>query len=146
MERYIEFITNHWMLFIALLVVTYLLIQELFDNVFKRYKSITPTAAVAQLNTTETVIIDVSETKDYNKGHITDAISIPSAKLDKSLGSLEKYKDSPILVLCQTGARSAPACKQLHKLGFHQVINVIGGVQAWEDQKLPVDRSGKKAK
>lgn len=143
MERYIEFITNHWMLFIALLVVTYLLIQELFDNVFKRYKSLAPTEAVTQLNTTETIIIDVSETKDYRKGHITDAINIPSAKLDKSLGPIEKYKDSPILVLCQTGARSAPACKQLYKLGYRQVINLIGGLQAWEDQKLPIDRSGK---
>jgi rhodanese-related sulfurtransferase len=143
MERYIEFITNHWMLFIALLVVTYLLIQELFDNVFKRYKSLAPIEAVTQLNTTETVIIDVSETKDYRKGHITDAINIPSAKLDKGMGPIEKYKDSPILVLCQTGARSAPACKQLYKSGFHQVINLIGGLQAWEDQKLPIDRSGK---
>ena len=84
MERYIEFITNHWMLFIAFLVVSYLLIQELIDNVFKRYKSITPAAAVSQINNTETVIIDVSEAKEYGKGHINDAINVPSAKLDKT--------------------------------------------------------------
>lgn len=143
MERYIEFITNHWMLFIAFLVVTYLLIQELFDNVFKRYQSITPTQAVAQINSADTVIIDVCEPKEFRKLHINDAINVSSDKLDSQLGMLEKYKNSPMLVTCQTGAKSAPSCKKLYKLGFHQVINLIGGVQAWDDQKLPVIRSGK---
>ena len=49
-----------------------------------------------------------------------------------------------MIVPCQTGARSAPACKKLYKLGFHNVINLIGGMQAWEDQKLPINRSDKK--
>lgn len=144
MERNIEFITNHWMLCIAFVVVSYLLVQELFDNVFKHYKAINSTQAVAQLNNIETIILDVSETKDFNKGHITDSINLPWAKLEKDISPLEKYKDMPMLVLCQTGARSAPACKQLYKKGFYQIINLSGGIQAWEDQKLPVDRTKSK--
>ena len=144
MERYIEFITNHWMLFVALVVVTYLLIQELLDNVFKRFKAISPLMAVAQMNNSETFILDVSEPQEYRKGHIEDATNIPMAKLENKLGTLEKNKNMPMIVTCQTGARSAPACKKLYKLGFHNVINLIGGMQAWEDQKLPINRSDKK--
>lgn len=141
MARLIEFITNHWMLCVAFVVVAYLLIQELIDNVFNRYNAITPIAAVVQMNNTETVIIDVSEANEYKKGHINEAINVPMSKLDQKLGMLEKYKNTPMLVNCHTGAKSAPACKKLYKLGFKQVTNLIGGIQAWEDQKLPINRS-----
>lgn len=143
MERYIEFITNHWMLCTALVVVAYLLIQELFDNVLKRYQAITPTEAVHQINTCETVLLDVSEAKEFHQGHVDTAINIPSTKLETKLGELEKYKNTPMIIICHTGAMSAPACKKLYKLGFHRVINLIGGIKAWEEQKLPLNRAGK---
>ena len=64
------------------------------------------------------------------KEHIENAMNIPLAKLEANLGQLEPFKEKSLLVFCQTGAQSAQACKKLHKLGFHQVINLIGGLKA----------------
>ncbi|MGR9072656.1 MAG: rhodanese-like domain-containing protein [Gammaproteobacteria bacterium] len=143
MDRIIEFITNHWMLFVALAVVTFLLLQELIGSLTQKFKSISAIVAVTQMNKEETFIIDVSEQHEYGKGHIEGAINIPFAKLNEDLGKLEKYKNSPVIVTCQTGTRSTPACKTLTKSGFTQVYNLIGGMQSWEENRLPIRKSGK---
>jgi len=141
MERVIEFIGNHWMLSIAFVVVLYLVVQELLDNVFKRFQSMTPIAAVMHMNETETTILDVSQATDHKKEHLENAMNIPLSKLETSLGQLEPFKEKPLLIFCQTGAQSPQACKKLYKLGFHQVINLVGGLKAWDEQHLPTTKS-----
>jgi rhodanese-related sulfurtransferase len=44
-------------------------------------------------------------------------------------------------VVCHTGTRSAPACSTLHKLGFENVFLMTGGMQSWEENKLPIVKS-----
>ncbi len=144
MERYLEFILNHYILSLALAVVTYLLIQELFDTAFKRFSSISPLMAVAKMNDSETVIIDVREAPDFVQTHIESAINSPLSKLAEQLPKLDAYKKTPVLVACETGTRSASAAKMLTKAGFEQVFVIIGGMQAWEnDYKLPVKANRK---
>lgn len=84
------------------------------------------------------VILDVREPHEFNKSHIEEAQNIPLGKLEERLSALEKYKQQPIIVTCQTGARSVSACKTLTKAGFSQVFNMLGGMQSWEDNKLPI--------
>lgn len=95
------------------------------------------------MNDDKTVIMDVREPNEYAKSHIENAINIPLGKLEEKLPSLEKHKTHPIIVTCQTGARSVPACKTLTKAGFTQVFNMQGGMQSWEDNKLPIKNSNK---
>ncbi|MEN8261126.1 MAG: rhodanese-like domain-containing protein, partial [Pseudomonadota bacterium] len=75
MDRYIEFVTNHWILFIALIVVITLLVQDLLENAFQKTKLLSPTQAVAEMNNDETVVIDVREPQEYSKGHIANSIN-----------------------------------------------------------------------
>ncbi|MGR8933364.1 MAG: rhodanese-like domain-containing protein [Gammaproteobacteria bacterium] len=138
MDRYIEFVLNHWMLFIGLVVVTILLIQDLVESAFKKFSSISPLIAVTQMNADDTAIVDVREEHEFNKGHIENAINIPFGKFDENVVKLEAYKQSPLIVVCQSGTRSAPACKKLCKMGFEKVFNMTGGMQSWEDNKLPI--------
>jgi rhodanese-related sulfurtransferase len=144
MDRYIEFVLNHWMLFIGLMVVTILLIQDIIESAFKKFSSISPLLAVTQMNSDDTVIVDVREEHEFNKGHIENAINIPFGKFDENVAKLEAYKKSPLIVVCQTGTRSAPACKKLCKMGYEKVFNMTGGMQSWEDSKLPVKVKKKK--
>jgi rhodanese-related sulfurtransferase len=96
------------------------------------------------MNSEDTVIVDVREEHEYNKGHIEDAINVPFGKFDENVKKLEAYKKSPLIVVCQTGTRSIPASKKLCKLGFGKVFNLTGGMQAWEDSKLPIKVKKKK--
>lgn len=138
MDQYIEFVTNHYLLSFSLVCVIFLLIQDLLSNSFNGYESISPLIAVTKMNDDKTVIIDVREPHEFLKSHIENAVNIPLGKLDEKLPSLEKHKTHPLIVICQTGARSVPACKTLTKVGFGQVFHMQGGMQSWEENKLPI--------
>lgn len=144
MDRYLEFILNHYILSLALAVVTYLLIQEFLDTAFKKYDYLSPLLAVAKMNDSDTVVIDVREPHEFIESHIEQAINLPLGKLPEELAKIANHKDKPILISCQTGTRSASAGKILTKAGFEHVFVITGGMQAWEkDYKLPVKITSK---
>lgn len=142
MDQYIEFISNHYLLSLALVVVIYLLIQDLVESTFNKYSGLTPLGAVTKMNSAETVVIDVRDPHEYIGGHIESSINIPLPKVADKLDTLEKYKDHSVIIVCKTGTRSVPACKTLTKSNFQHVFNIIGGMQSWEDSKLPVKITG----
>lgn len=143
MDQYIEFATNHYLLAFSLVCVIFLLIQDLFANSFNKYESISPLIAVTKMNSDDVVVLDVRESNEFIKSHIENAINIPLSKVEEQIGSLEKHKNHPMIVTCQTGARSVAACKTLTKSGFENVFNMTGGMQSWEDNKLPIKVSSK---
>ncbi|MGR9052975.1 MAG: rhodanese-like domain-containing protein [Gammaproteobacteria bacterium] len=143
MDRFIEFVLNHYLLALALVVVTFLLIQDLVESSFKKFKSLSPLLAVAKMNSADVAILDVREPNEFTKGFIEGAVNAPLGKLDSQLAQFDQYKNTPLIVVCQTGTRSVPACKTLTKAGFTDVYNVVGGMQAWEDARLPIKVSGK---
>jgi rhodanese-related sulfurtransferase len=142
-DRIIEFTSNHWIMSSGLVIVTLLLVQDLFDSLLRKYKVISPSEVVSLLNDDRTLLIDVREPHEFANGHIENARHIPYGRLDEKVYELEPYKDSPVVVVCQTGTRSQPACKKLSKLGFHQLYEMKGGMLAWQDLKLPVSKKKK---
>ena len=139
-QRFVEFITKNWFWCSAWFLITILLIQDMYDLLTRKHKTVTPAKAVALLNDENTVVIDVREPHEFAKGHIENARLISIGKIDEKLYELEPHKDKPILVICQQGTRSAHACKKLNKAGFSQVYELSGGMLAWEDQKLPISK------
>lgn len=145
LDRLVEFIGNHWIMASGLFVVGLLLVQDLVDSATRKYKAVTPTQAVTLMNDDSTVVVDVREPNEYTEGHIEGSRNIPLAKLDERAHELEDYKQNTLIVTCQSGTRSALACKKLAALGFAQVFEMRGGMLSWGDQKLPVSKKrGKK--
>lgn len=138
MEQYVEFATNHYLLSFSWICAAFLLIQDFVSNSFNRFQSISPLIAVTKMNDDSLVVLDVREPHEFNKSHIESALNIPLGKIEEKLPTLEKYKHNAIIVTCQTGARSVAACKTLTKAGFDKVFNMQGGMQSWEDNKLPI--------
>lgn len=94
--------------------------------------------AVLLINRSHAVVLDIRDQAEFAAGHITDARHIPLADLEKRSAELSKFKAKPVLVVCQSGARSAKAVALLRKAGFEQVKQINGGLQAWQEAKLPV--------
>jgi len=140
LDRLIEFVTNHRFLFIGLLVVTILLIQDLVSTVLRKFRSTSPTGAIELLNE-DAVVLDIREPFEFKKGHIANAINIPYAKLNQQIDTLEPYKSKPLIVTCKSGTQSAHACKKLSKAGFQNVYLMQGGMQGWQDINLPIERT-----
>lgn len=138
-ERLVEFALNHYMLVLALAVVTYLLIHEFIDSALKKFAFVSPLTAVTKMNESNTVVIDVREHDEFNKGHIEGAVNMPLSKIKDHTASLDAYKDNQVLVVCQEGMRSSSAGKIITKAGLKNVFVITGGMQAWqEDYKYPI--------
>jgi rhodanese-related sulfurtransferase len=144
-ERFIEFILNHYILALALVVVTYLLIQELFDSALKKFGFVSPLLAVTKMNNGNTVVVDVREHDEFNKGHIESAVNLPLSKIKEQISSFDAYKSNQVLIVCQDGTRSATTGKIITKAGHKDVFVITGGMQSWqEDYKLPIKVNRKK--
>ncbi len=144
MDQYIDFISNHYLLSFAFVVVAFLLIQDLIENTFSKVETLSPLLAVTRMNTKEVFVMDVRDPHDYLKGHIEGAENIPLDKIEEKLESLDAYKNTEVLLVCQTGTRITAASKTLVKAGFEKILSVKGGMQSWEDNKLPLKVSNKK--
>jgi len=136
-SQLLEFVGNHWYLFVALVVILGLLIHNMFVG---DRGSLGPLEATELINHKEAVVIDVRPAADYAKGHIINAVSIPMNGLQNQIGSLTKHKDKPVIVSCRSGSQSSAACAQLRKQGFSDVHNLRGGILAWEAASLPLTK------
>lgn len=144
MDQYIEFASAHWMLVTAFLAVSFFLIQDIVEAGIRKYNTISPMLTVTKLNTGHPVILDVREASDFNKGHIANAVHIPVAKIEAQISKIDLYKKDDVIVVCHTGTHSAPACSTLQKLGFENIFLMTGGMQSWEENKLPITKSNHK--
>ncbi|GAW86084.1 conserved hypothetical protein [Bathymodiolus platifrons methanotrophic gill symbiont] len=143
MDQYIEFASEHWMLVTAFFAVIYFLIQDIFEASVRKYQTISPMLTVTKLNTGHPIILDVREAGEFKKGHIADAIHIPLDSIENQVKKIDLYKQDEVIVVCHSGSRSAPACSNLQKLGFENVFLMTGGMQSWEENKLPIVKSKK---
>ncbi|GIO26900.1 rhodanese-like domain-containing protein [Ornithinibacillus bavariensis] len=73
--------------------------------------------------------IDVRTPSEYKADHRKPFKNIPLANLLSKIDTLNKEKE--VVVICQSGIRSAKAAKVLKKQGFQKVYNVRGGMSAW---------------
>jgi hydroxyacylglutathione hydrolase len=93
--------------------------------------------ARAMIDTSRPFVLDVRRAAEFKEGHIAGARNIAHTRLLSRLA--EVPKDRPILVNCRSGARSARSCSLLQKHGY-QCTNLAGGMLAWEQGKVLVER------
>lgn len=91
-------------------------------------------------------LIDVRTPVEFREIHADGARNIPLDVLKPTavMEARNGQADQPLYVMCKSGMRGGKACEKFLEAGYSQVINVEGGVQAWEQAQLPVVR-GKKA-
>jgi rhodanese-related sulfurtransferase len=100
---------------------------------------LTPKAFVSRRDAGETwQLIDVREHWEVALASVDGATVMPMSELHRRVGELEK--SVPVAVLCHSGIRSAQVAGWLRQLGFAEVANVIGGIDAWSttvDPRIP---------
>jgi rhodanese-related sulfurtransferase len=141
----VEFIKSNALLIGLALGSAIMLLMPMFRKSAGGVPSLTSAEAVTLINRNNAAVLDVRDEAEFANGHIADAIHIPVADLESRIAELKKYKTKPLLVNCQRGARSAKACEILRKAEFTQVHNLHGGLDAWQQAKLPLVKSSGKA-
>ena len=95
--------------------------------------------AVRLINREKAVLVDVSEPAEYAAGHAKGARHIPFGSLEGSK-DLPSNKSLPLVLMCATGARANRAAGLLRKAGYEKAVAVSGGLNAWREASLPVEK------
>lgn len=77
------------------------------------------------------VKIDVREQVELKNGVIEGAIHVPMQSIPGQLNALEKHKNDTIVLICRSGKRSQQVGDFMEQMGFTDVINLSGGMNAW---------------
>jgi rhodanese-related sulfurtransferase len=110
---------------------------------FSQKAELSPKSFLDSIRNKQNQLLDVRTPEEYDLGHIEGAFQADWNNFEQfkeRTASLDKHK--PVYVYCLAGSRSAAAQKWLIKEGFETVINLRGGINAWNLEDLPV--SGKK--
>jgi len=141
MDQFLTFISNHWDLFAALVIIIALLFGSTFLSAVRGIKQVGPADTTRMINHDKAIVLDVREDKEFAQGHIINSLHIPMGKVQERLSELDKHKSSPIIVSCRSGARSNSVCGVLRKNGFENVSNLKGGIIAWQNASMPISKN-----
>ena len=96
--------------------------------------------AVRLINREKAVLVDVGEPAEFAAGHAVGSRNLPMGSLDSAKG-LPGNKSLPVVLVCPTGMRASRAAGQLRKQGYERVLVLAGGMKAWREASLPVEKS-----
>lgn len=91
---------------------------------------------------TDVQILDVRTLEEFETGHIHGAMMIdyrtdPNGFLEKAEALLQK--DKPVALYCRSGKRSHAAAEVMLKKGFKQIVELDGGIIAWQEAEMRIE-------
>ena len=137
MSPLVQFVQNN----LLLIAVAFISGAMLLWPLFRRSAGgpwVTPAQATHLINREDALVVDVRDPGEYGAGHILGAKNVPLSRLDD--GELAKRKERPVIVYCDGGERAGKAISVLKKQGFARVVNLSGGIKAWQQAGLPVEK------
>ncbi len=99
---------------------------------------IDPEEALRRTADGSAVLIDVREQDEFDEARVAGARLIPLG--DVAARVAEVPKDRDVIVMCRSGRRSGEAQKILLERGYQRVANLEGGIIAWDEAGLPLQR------
>ena len=135
-----NFVLKNIWLVLAAVVSGAILVWPLINRRLSGVPEVGALEAVQLLNRKDAVMIDVREPGEFSAGHAPNAKNIPLAQFGKRIGELEKFKNRPAVVVCQTGGRAHTATALLKKAGFAEIFVLAGGIGAWQQANMPVEK------
>jgi rhodanese-related sulfurtransferase len=135
----VKFILDNWMIMSVALASGAMLVWPVLKGAAGG--SLTAAGAVQLINRDKAVVIDVCEANEFAAGHVGGAKNIPLNQLEEKLPAMVKNKALPVILVCQSGARSNRAVAIAKKLGYEQAQSLGGGLSAWKTASLPVEKS-----
>jgi rhodanese-related sulfurtransferase len=137
-EELLAFAGRHMMLAIFLVGLTLAIFYTEIARLFRPYKALRPAALTALINRDNALVVDMSSSTEFEKGHIPGSKNVQPSQFDPENKQLANAKSLPVVVVCRTGQASANAAKRLKKAGFEQVYWLDGGIAAWQQADLPL--------
>ena len=139
MDQLIEFASNNFLLAGIWLALVVMLIYSYINGMMSPVKEVSVHEMTLLINREDAVVLDTRGANEFKAGHITGARQIKPEELrEKNFSKLEKYKDTPIIVVCAMGNSARTVAASMTKGGFGKVNVLKGGMNAWTQAGLPV--------
>lgn len=140
LQRLPEFLANHAvlaLLFVGLLVAV---AATEFARHRRGFRELTPAAFTLLINRDGPLLVDLSSSADFEKGHIAGARHVAMSQFDPENKELAHARELPVALICKNGTTSAQAAARLVKAGFGKVSVLGGGMTAWRNAAMPTTR------
>ncbi|QDE32983.1 MULTISPECIES: rhodanese-like domain-containing protein [Shewanella] len=142
MQEYMEFFKANPMLSLAWVGLFVALVVSVIKSSTSKVKNVSHQELTLMVNKQDAKVVDVRSKEEFKKGHIVDALNVTLTEIkNNQVTSLEKFKTSPIILVCNSGMTSSQAAQLLTKQGFENMFNLKGGMAEWQSANLPVVKS-----
>lgn len=113
-----------------------------FPVLIRRGRGISSQDAIQLINRRNAVVLDIRDGAAFAAGHLPQARHVAFDDLAGKAPQVAKNKSTPVLLVCQTGQRSAKAEAVLKEAGYAEVYTLDGGLDAWSKAGMPVVKQG----
>jgi rhodanese-related sulfurtransferase len=86
------------------------------------------------------ILIDVREESEYAAGHAAGAVHLGKGVIERDIEKTVPDPNTPLVLYCGGGFRSALAADALQKMGYTNVISMDGGWSAWVRAGMPTEK------
>ena len=129
------FLIDYWYFSVPLFFFLFLFA---YSEMNKGGKKIEPNELTRLVNKENSILIDLRKKEDYENGHIMTALNYPHQEFDNQMHELDKFKERPIILVCDMGRNSANIGEKLKKAEFEKTFRLNGGMMTWTQENLPV--------
>jgi rhodanese-related sulfurtransferase len=141
MQEYIDFAARNPLLAAAWFGLAGTLVYTTVRARFSPVKAVNNHEATLLINRENATTVDIRSQDEFAKGHLAGAHHLPLTQIQaNNFGPVEKHKDNPIIVICDSGMSATGAGRQLSKAGFKRVYALSGGMAQWRVDNLPVTK------
>jgi rhodanese-related sulfurtransferase len=86
------------------------------------------------------VLVDVREESEFARDHLPGAIHMGKGVIERDVEQKVPDLNTPMVLYCGGGFRSALAADNLHKMGYTNVISMDGGIRGWREKGYPLTK------
>lgn len=113
---------------------------KIVEEVRPRIRECTVEDVRGRLEAGETFhLVDVREESEFAAGHIPGAVHLGKGVIERDVESRFADPDTPLVLYCGGGYRSALAADNLQRMGYTNVISMDGGFRGWREAGLPIE-------
>jgi rhodanese-related sulfurtransferase len=108
---------------------------KIVEDTRKRIREVTIDEVKAKLDRKEKfLLIDVREESEYAADHLPGAVHLGKGIIERDVEARVPDQDTPMVLYCGGGFRSALAADNQQKMGYTQVLSMDGGIRGWREK------------
>jgi rhodanese-related sulfurtransferase len=114
---------------------------QIVDDAKERIRELSVDEVKEKLDKREKfLLIDVREESEWAKDHLPGAIHVGKGIIERDIEERVPDVNTPLVLYCGGGFRSALAADNLQKMGYKNVLSMDGGVRGWREKGFPLTK------